>query len=795
MEPAREKDNDQKKQKKTFFEALYALDKGDDREEEEEEIVRLLKESKQRNQPKASTTRHDRTVNSRGRREIRSVEGALLRTSTAPDRTPSSVDVEWLGSRCADTDTRVDLPWGLDIKGTGCEESEQQPRPTSVTTPTISTPTPAHLHPRRSSKNKPVPSMPGKRKRVQSVQLRPESQQIFKGLSFYFLPNDEIAPARRIRIRTAMEHGAVWVKEWREGISYIIADRRLCLNDVLKYFKWTSIPAGTILVNEMFPIECIQFGCVLDPKRVRFLVDGDEPESKEKEPPIEQSAISDVSLQIKPVSRSSRVLETPSRSEENPVVERVPQTVLPEPKMFELVKKVKGITYGKSSDERPKDVLEEAIIEAEKLKHLPLDSENEDETSQDDGEDSNNSEDESGPRRKRPRTRGINQSTFLCMQSHNNDNPKSDNPNARTIEILQEMADYYDRINDTWRPIAYRKAISVLRKQAQRISTFAEASALPHIGERLALKVEEIVSTDRLRRLESTKTDDCHDQTLQTFLAIYGVGFAQANRWVSQGHRTLDDLLRRGVPLTKNQRIGIDRHTDFNTRIPRSEVEALGAVVKNAACKLDPDLQIVIMGSYRRGATTSSDIDLIVTKPRTSSDTLRTIVLERLIPTLFEQGFLKVALASTSPRTGSKWHGACSLPVPQKKENINPNKPNNNEHKHKADGKEKQRGNQEEEDEGVWRRIDFLLVPEEELGAAMIYFTGNDIFNRSLRLLARKKGMRLNQRGLWRDGFPRLAKATNGRKNTGGELVEGRSERRIFEILEVPWREAVERNA
>lgn len=358
------------------------------------------------------------------------------------------------------------------------------------------------------------------------------------------------------------------------------------------------------------------------------------------------------------------------------------------------------------------------------------------------------------------------------MYNHDTKN-QSDNPNARTIEILQEMADYYERINDTWRPIAYRKAISVLRKQPKRITTFEEASALPHVGERLALKIDEIVSTDRLRRLESTKADDSNDQTLQKFLSIYGVGFAQASQWVSQGYKTLDDLLRH-AQLSKNQRLGIEHYDDFNTRIPRSEVESLGAVVKKAALALDPNLQIIIMGSYRRGAPASSDIDLVVTKPRTSIDTLRTILLERLIPTLFTQNFLQATLASTSPKTGTKWHGACCLPPPRKKAN--------------PQGKEK-------EGEAVWRRIDFLLVPEEELGAAMIYFTGNDIFNRSLRLLARKKGMRLNQRGLWRDGFPRLVKPTKKGKAIGGELVEGRSEKRIFEVLDVPWREPTERNA
>ena len=48
---------------------------------------------------------------------------------------------------------------------------------------------------------------------------------------------------------------------------------------------------------------------------------------------------------------------------------------------------------------------------------------------------------------------------------------------------------------------------------------------------------------------------------------------------------------------------------------------------------------------------------------------------------------------------------------------------------------------------GKMRRIDILGVPFPELGAALIYFTGNDIFNRSLRLKARHMGYSLNQRG------------------------------------------------
>lgn len=79
--------------------------------------------------------------------------------------------------------------------------------------------------------------------------------------------------------------------------------------------------------------------------------------------------------------------------------------------------------------------------------------------------------------------------------------------------------------------------------------------------------------------------------------------------------------------------------------------------------------------------------------------------------------------------------------------------------------------------------------PETEYGAALLYFTGNDIFNRSIRLLASKRKMRLNQRGLYKN----VIRGDNREKLTQGQLVEGKSEKRIFEILGVQWREPHER--
>lgn len=336
------------------------------------------------------------------------------------------------------------------------------------------------------------------------------------------------------------------------------------------------------------------------------------------------------------------------------------------------------------------------------------------------------------------------------MQSHTG--KSTGGPNAETIQILQQMADYFGQIGDAWRTTAYRKAMATLRNHPQKISTREEAVALPNVGERLALKIEEIAYTHQLRRLESTHTDP-RDHIIQKFTKVYGAGFAQANKWVQQGFTDLGQLLDK-AKLSAQQRIGIEHYEDFNTRIPRAEVEQHGGIVREGMLNIDPAFEVTIGGSYRRGAATSGDIDCIITRPDASAAHICTAVLDRLVPLLISQGFLVAELAVTSRDDGSKWHGASRLPGTT-----------------------------------VWRRIDFLLVPGEEIGAAMIYFTGNDIFNRSLRLLSSYKGMRLNQRGLYGE----VLRGPGRRKVTEGVLLEGRSERRIFEILGVPWREPWER--
>ncbi|CVK83551.1 related to DNA-directed DNA polymerase lambda [Fusarium mangiferae] len=627
-----------------------------------------------------------------------------------------------------------------------------------------------------------------KRKRESTINLKPESEQIFKGLTFHYIPDDDVAPARRLRITKAREFGATW--------------------DIESVLKNTNRNLPPRVVNEEYPIDCIQFKSLLQCSQKRYRLTG-QPIAREGDnssPVPSSSGKPNESLQVKPHHRNSKKWDfvpltgTPERSEESPHNSQVAETPVPtdsQPVVLDLqgmasshyaaserptisrqnstiiVQEPSGSMQHPDED-RHKDELSEYIKIMSEYKDLPLDADDDDvQTVTEMGDlefeeqPLSGSEDErANKRRSRRKIRSGRkdiafEDRFSCNSAGVKD-AKAGNPNSCTIEVLQSMADYYTRVNDHWRTTAYRKVISTLKRQETKITTAEEAQRLPSVGPRLAQKIAEIVTTDRLRRFEYAQKEPM-DEALQLFLGIYGVGNSQAQQWLAQGFRTLDDL-KTSAKLSPNQLIGIEHYNDLNTRIPRREIEALGAIVRRNAQRVDAQVELIIGGSYRRGAETSGDIDFIITKPNTESSAELRPFLDSLVQLLEVEDFLVARLASSrSVSDGSKWHGCCVLP--------------------------KISGFNEEHYRPVWRRIDFLLVPESEMGAALIYFTGNDIFNRSMRLLASKKGMRLNQRGLYKD----VMRGPQRVKVTEGELVEGRNERKIFDILGVKWREPHER--
>lgn len=701
----------------------------------------------------------------------------------------------------------VSVPLPTTVKATPTSEYRRRGKahPDPSTSFVAETPIPvpdsvagARRHLLRRSKTTPLPlkrSLPAvsaqanapaggatKRRKRGSEQLRlvAEKDRVLADLKLFYIPDDDVAPARRARITKAREYGAEWTRQIGEA-THVVVDRPLVYADIRGVLG--ALPAGSeaAVVNEDFPLDCIKFRRVLNPHQVKYQISGypqkaqdapaPAPEKKGKEalplkPPPANSKRWDYLPDIGTPPQSSGPTQEDAGCHGAPAKPPQEAIVISDDSQPSQVPRGEsdqgqaGTQNGKNEPEPDAfgDELSGYINMMQKYRALPLDDEHDDDRSTTgtaattpSSSDRSASEDEHLPKRSKKKIPL--EERFACYHGGTRDAP-STSPNARTIEVLEEMCAYYTRMNDHWRTTGYRKAIKTLQRQPRLVRTAHEARALPSIGDRLADKIEEIVSTDRLRRLEYAQSEPL-DGVLQLFLGVYDVGLAQANRWIAQGFRSLEELRERGK-LTRNQRVGVERYEDLNTRIPRAEIEAMGDVVRAAAAQIDDRVELIIGGSYRRGAESSGDIDFLITKKETTSTAELTPFLASLSRALEDAGILVATLATSHRSDGSKLHGCCVLPPP-----ATP----------------------------VWRRVDFLLVPESELGAALLYFTGNDIFNRSMRLLASKKGMRLNQRGLYEGvmGGPGRERANEGR------LVEGRDERRIFEALGIGWREPWER--
>lgn len=334
--------------------------------------------------------------------------------------------------------------------------------------------------------------------------------------------------------------------------------------------------------------------------------------------------------------------------------------------------------------------------------------------------------------------------------------------NQNIINKLTELMELHEAKmgdEDRWRAFSYNKSIRALRNYPKRLNSYAEARNIRGVGERTARKIEEILETGELRRIRYERTDEVKSTRL--FQGIYGVGRSTAFKWYAAGCRTLDDISagKFGVSLSRAQEIGIRFYDDINDRMPRIEAKAIFDLIKPIALSIDPQLFFEIMGSYRRGKMDCGDIDVLLTRSTKDGKT-HAGILPRLLKALRGAGIIveDLALPEDSDGLEATYRGLCCLP------DVKGSK---------------------------YRRIDFLTVPWQSRGAALLYYTGDDIFNRAMRLKANALGYSLNQRGL----FGNVIRDPHDRriKMNAGKLVASETEEEIFDILGVPWQEPLER--
>ncbi|KAI0263271.1 hypothetical protein BC834DRAFT_888375 [Gloeopeniophorella convolvens] len=197
--------------------------------------------------------------------------------------------------------------------------------------------------------------------------------------------------------------------------------------------------------------------------------------------------------------------------------------------------------------------------------------------------------------------------------------------------------------------------------------------------------------------------------------------------------------------------------------MPREEAREIFEAIKAIALSMDSKLFVEIMGSYRRGKETCGDIDIMITR---SPDDGRTHagILPRLLSALRSAGVVTEDLSLSSDAGDyleGVYRGLCVRPA---------------------------RDSSSSKERRLRRRLDILTIPWESRGAALIYYTGDDMFNRSMRQKANKMGYSLNQRGLFA-GVVRSAEDRTVKTNPG-QIIASETEEEIFHELEIPWTEA-----
>lgn len=291
------------------------------------------------------------------------------------------------------------------------------------------------------------------------------------------------------------------------------------------------------------------------------------------------------------------------------------------------------------------------------------------------------------------------------------------------------------------------------------ITSSEQVKDLDGIGKGTLTRIDEIIKTGKLAEghIEIKSEDSFKAQIIDDLITITGIGPAKALELYNK-NITLEILLNEYKnnkikieeneilnTLTHHQMIGLKYYKQFQKRIPREKISKIDTKIQKLLLKfkknnkITDDIIAIICGSYRRGATDSGDIDLLISgQPESGFD------LIEFVKFLTEEGLI---IDYLTEKGTTKFMGV-SL--------------------------------------GGYR-IDIRFILKESFGAALMYFTGSKTFNTLVRAEALRQGYTLEEYGL----YP-LIKDKDDKKKVGhshqhlkGERIPCPSEEYIFDILHI----------
>ncbi len=313
--------------------------------------------------------------------------------------------------------------------------------------------------------------------------------------------------------------------------------------------------------------------------------------------------------------------------------------------------------------------------------------------------------------------------------------------NEKFIDLMEQLANIMLKQGEPFRARAYQKAQETIMAYPTDITSPDDLKGKPNIGPTIMEKLNEYVQTGTLKVLEREKNNP-----VNILGEVYGIGPKKAKELVDKGITTIAALrANQDTLLNETQKVGLKYYEDILKRIPRSEIEEYKTVFQQALSVakgvekgLEEEAKMEIVGSYRRGAESSGDIDVIITStnPETFKSFVDSLIKTNIIQEVLSRGPTKCLVITKLPNKETS------------------------------------------------RRVDFLYTSPEEFPFAILYFTGSKIFNTVMRHEALAKELTMNEHGLH---------SLVGKKK--GEKVDHvfKSEQDIFDYLGLEYKAPHER--
>ena len=305
--------------------------------------------------------------------------------------------------------------------------------------------------------------------------------------------------------------------------------------------------------------------------------------------------------------------------------------------------------------------------------------------------------------------------------------------NQEIAKIFNEIADLLEiKGENPFRIRAYRRAaqnIEGLPKSIEEIPK-EELLKVPGIGQDLAGKIEEYLKTGKMQVHEELKHEI--PEGLLTLLSVPGLGPKTSKLLYEKLKiKGLDDLERLasehklvGLPGIKekteeNILKGIEMLKRGKERQPLGKVLPIANDILEHLTKKSPVDRIDLAGSLRRWKDTIKDIDILATSDNP----------KEVMKVFVHLPHVKDVLMHGTTKSTVIIH-----------EDL---------------------------------QVDLRVVEKESYGAALAYFTGSKAHNIRLREMAMKKGLKINEYGIFRE---------KDEKKIGGEKEED-----VYKILELPY--------